>query len=232
MNAVAPPCPPSVAFEADGFALVRGLLAEPQCREVAQRVAEMAPGSAGLRGLLRTGWCRELAGQLRRHPRLQDVLAPDLVATQCTYFEKSMQRNWLVPVHQDLSIAVAARVQADSLQGWAVKDGVLHVQPPPEVLEPLVAVRLHLDDCSEEDGPLSVVPGSHRLGRIGEAEAVRVRERSPSIICTARRGDALVMRPLLLHASSKSTGESRRRVLHFVYGPRELPFGLQWNDAV
>jgi hypothetical protein len=40
------------------------------------------------------------------------------------------------------------------------------------------------------------------------------------------------MRPLALHTSSKATGTGRRRVLHVVFGPPELPFGLQWQHAV
>jgi hypothetical protein len=40
------------------------------------------------------------------------------------------------------------------------------------------------------------------------------------------------MRPLALHTSSKATGASRRRVLHFVFGPAELSYGLQWEHVV
>ena len=108
---------------------------------------------------------------------------------------------------------------------------MLFVQPPLTILEQLVAVRLHLDACSLEDGPLKVVSGTHRQGRIDPTVAATMRARH-EVPCTANRGDALVMRPLLLHASSKSTGQRRRRVLHFVFGPRELPLGLQWHRAI
>lgn len=218
---------PYAVFATEGYVLLRELLNAAHCRRAAEQLAATPRGAAGQRGLLRTRWCRELAAQLRAAPRLKELLEPNVVATQCTYFEKSAQRNWLVPVHQDLSIAVAKRVDAPGLQGWSLKDGVLHVQPPAAVLERLVAVRLHLDDCTELDGPLTVVPRSHQQGRIDESAAARLRDRRGGVTCVAACGDALVMRPLLLHASSKSHGASRRRVLHFVYGPRELPFGLQ-----
>ena len=91
------------------------------------------------------------------------------------------------------------------------------------VLENKVAVRIHLDDCDPEDGTLRVVPGSHRDGH-GEQKS--------DIDCSARRGDALVMRPLLLHSSTKATGISLRRVLHFVFGLPELPYGLRWDREV
>lgn len=154
------------------------------------------------------------------------------MAVQCTYFEKSAGQNWLVAMHQDLSIPVAERVSGSGLQGWSEKEGELFVQPPTAVLERLVAVRLHLDECSPTDGPLRVVPGSHTSGRLGPDAASRRRDLHGEVVCTARRGDVLVMRPLLLHASSKAHGTSRRRVLHFLFGPRHLPLGLAWRHAV
>jgi hypothetical protein len=154
------------------------------------------------------------------------------VAVQCTYFEKSASRNWLVPIHQDLSIPVARRVDEPSLRGWSEKEGALFVQAPAELLAQLVAVRLHLDACGADDGPVRVLPGSHRLGLIDPQAAVLMRSTGAEVTCEAEPGDALVMRPLLLHASSKATGRSRRRVLHFVFGPRVLTHGLAWRQAV
>lgn len=83
---------------------------------------------------------------------------------QCTYFEKSVSRNWAVPPHQDLSIPVARRLEEAQLGGWSRKEGSVFVQPPVGLLEQLVAVRLHLEACTRADGPLQVLPGSHRSG--------------------------------------------------------------------
>jgi ectoine hydroxylase-related dioxygenase (phytanoyl-CoA dioxygenase family) len=154
------------------------------------------------------------------------------VAVQCTYFEKSSARNWLVPLHQDLSIPVAERVDECGWSGWSEKEGVVFVQAPVEVLEQLVAVRLHLDRCGSSDGPLRVVPGSHSHGVLAPAATVAVRDAVGECLCEAEVGTALVMRPLLLHASSKSLGTGRRRVLHFLYGSRSLPHGLRWQTTV
>lgn len=218
-------------FERDGHALAAGVLDARTCRELAGVLTDLPADSAGTRCLLRHPWCRELAQQLRDHPVLRTVLPGTHVATQCTYFEKSALRNWLVTTHQDLSIAVAERVDAPGLRGWSHKEGCWYVQPPVDVLEPLVAVRLHLDHCGEHDGPLHVVPGTHRLGRLDDAAVAAARAARAPVPCTAAAGDALVMRPLLLHASSKATGRSHRRVLHFVYGPAALPLGLRWHEA-
>ena len=158
------------------------------------------------------------------------------MAVQCTYFEKSAARNWLVPLHQDLSIPVAGtpvagKLDSDELRGWSRKDGGWFVQPPARVLEQLVAVRLHLDDCGTADGPLRVVPGTHREGIIAPRRALALRDALGETECTLARGSVLALRPLLLHASSKGSGHGRRRVLHFVFGPRELPCGLRWPEA-
>jgi hypothetical protein len=40
------------------------------------------------------------------------------------------------------------------------------------------------------------------------------------------------MRALLLHASSKARAKAPRRVLHFLFGPEEVPCGLKWHRAI
>lgn len=216
-------------FSSEGFAVTSRVLTDAEC----ERIALLVPsnGRPGSRCLLEEAWCAELAGTIRLH----DALAPHVprahVAVQCTCFEKSDASNWLVPMHQDLGISVAGKVPHPRLSGWSEKEGVQYVQAPVSLLRQLVAVRLHLDACGEADGPLKVVPGSHRLGRFSAAQALLMRHGRGEIACPVPRGSAMVMRPLLLHASSKSRGEGRRRVLHFLFGPRSLPFGLHWHHV-
>lgn len=219
-------------FAAKGFAVVSEILSADECESAGSRLADVSPDSAGTRSLLSQAWCRALAENLHRHPSLAPLLPADFAAVQCTYFEKSMSRNWLVPVHQDLSIPVATHVEHAGLSGWSEKEGSLYVQPPVELLEQLVAVRVHIDACGAGDGPLRVVPGSHLRGKISPEAAALARQSQTEVSCMAERGAAMVMRPLLLHASSRSRGSGRRRVLHFLFGPRILPFGLRWQQAV
>lgn len=186
----------------------------------------------GSRCLLDLPWCAELARTLRGHALIASLLPPDAVAVQCTYFEKSSNRNWLVAVHQDLSIPVTGRVESPAWRGWSTKEGRLFGQPPLEVLESLVALRVHLDPCGPDDGALRFVPGSHRRGVVDAALAVHERGRLGEEMCTAAAGDLIAMKPLVLHASSKSRGYSRRRVLHFLFGPPALPDGAQWTRKV
>jgi hypothetical protein len=215
-----------------GFALIPEIVTPFECDRLAAKVTSSTSASGGTRSLLGQSWCRSLASQLRQHITLAPLFPLNFVAVQCTYFEKSSSRNWLVPVHQDLSIPVAKRVEHPDLSGWSKKDGALFVQAPTDLLEQLLAVRVHLDRCTAVDGPLRVVPCSHALGRVEANDAVAARLSDPEFVCVAERGSVLAMRPLLLHASSKASGTSARRVLHFLFGPRDLPFGLNWQEAV
>jgi ectoine hydroxylase-related dioxygenase (phytanoyl-CoA dioxygenase family) len=173
-----------------------------------------------------------LAGALRGDARIRSLLPRDAVAVQCTLFDKSPAKNWLVTLHQDLSIPVSRRVDSPECSGWSEKEGQVYVQPPVSVVEQLVAVRVHIDDCPVESGALRIVPKSHVEGRLNKEQAEALRSQNGETIVPVGRGGALVMRPLLLHASSKATSQNLRRVLHFVFGPPKLPLGLEWRWAV
>jgi ectoine hydroxylase-related dioxygenase (phytanoyl-CoA dioxygenase family) len=182
--------------------------------------------------LLDEAWCRHLAGALRGDARINSLLPRSALAVQCTLFDKSPTKNWLVALHQDLSIPVKARVDGPECSGWTEKEGQVYVQPPVSVLEQLVSVRVHIDDCAVESGALRVVPKSHVEGRLNKEQAEALRSRNGEIVVPVGCGGVLVIRPLLLHASSKATSHDPRRVLHFVFGPPKLPLGLEWWWAV
>ncbi|QMV71564.1 phytanoyl-CoA dioxygenase family protein [Comamonas piscis] len=216
------------ALARDGFALVSGVLDADGCAAALADLQDQTGSGPGSRDLLSLPWCQRLAVQLRGCAGLSGLIPHGHQAVQCTYFEKSLGTNWLVALHQDLAIPVQARVEHPALRGWSIKEEAQFVQPPPHVLEQLVALRLHLDDCGPDDGPLRVVPGSHAMGVIDSAQAAQIRDDRGEVACPAAQGAALVMRPLLLHASSKARGSSHRRVLHFLFGPAQLPYGLAW----
>lgn len=150
-------------------------------------------------------------------------------AVRATLFDKTPAANWHVPWHQDRMVPVRERHDVAGFGPWSTKAGVCFVQPPAQVLESMVAVRLHLDDCGAENGPLRVIEGSHRAGFLDSASIDEWRRRSATTV-TAARGSALVFRPLLLHASSPAANPSHRRVLHIEFATRPLPSPLQWID--
>jgi len=219
-------------FRNDGFAVLSQVLTSSECEELSLALVEIPRKGIGSRSLLDMPWCKKLAQTVRQHPGIAPFLPTDAVAVQCNFFEKSQDQNWLVPIHQDLSIPVTERVENAALTCWAEKQGSLFVQPPDIVLQELVAVRLHVDECGNDDGALRVVPGSHELGRLNNDDALEVRGHLGEVVCSVPKGGALLMKPLVLHASSKATGHSRRRVLHFVFGPRILPLGLTWQNSI
>ena len=156
------------------------------------------------------------------------ALAAAAFPVRVIFFDKVDGANWGVPWHQDLAIPVSEKVDAPGFSGWSVKEGVPHVLPPVDVLARMVTLRIHLDDCGEDNGPLRVVPGSHRFGKFSETDIARVRGETPEVICLASRGSVLAMRPLLLHASSAAQRPGHRRVLHIEYAAHPLPSGLRW----
>ena len=173
-----------------------------------------------------------LAAGLARDPRLHSlaasVLGPECFAVRGLLFDKTPQANWKVNWHQDITIAVRERREVSGFGSWSVKDSVSHVQPPAALLERMVALRLHLDDCTKTNGPLRVLPGSHREGRFG-AEGIAERCAAGNFVtATAAKGSVILMRPLLLHSSSPAQTPGHRRVLHIEYACDELPAGLQW----
>lgn len=220
------------AFFESGFVITRPLLPPEECDSVGEAVRASVDAKVGPRSLLSLYWVQALARRLRADPAIAELVSPDAACTQCTLFAKSSAQNWLVPLHQDLSIPITARVNSSEVAGWSRKEGVLYAQPPASVLATLVAVRLQLDPLAPSDGALRVVPQSHARGRLSDPDIIALRAEFGEVICSVPRGAALVMRPLLLHASSKLSAGALRRVLHFVFGPRELPLGLRWAYAV
>ena len=214
-----------------GFAIARAVISP---EKVAQASAELQalPVCAGTRNLLDHSWVQALAHQVRRNAGIEHTFAATPIAVQCTLFDKTEDQNWLVALHQDLSIPVRARVDHPSLGAWSNKEGQHYVQAPVSLLETLLAVRVHVDDCGPENGPLRVVPGSHRHGRLAAGTARKLREVLGEVTCLVGAGSALIMRPLLLHASSKAAIPCHRRVLHFLFGPSSPGYGLEWRHAV
>jgi hypothetical protein len=216
-------------LEDQGFSIVDGVLTPAEQTEL---LALLGPSSgAGRRGLLRVPAIAKLA----RSEKLTSLVRPHMSAepfpVRAIFFSKSPEANWLVSWHQDLTIALGARIGAPGFGPWSKKDGVPHVQPPVELLEQMLTVRLHLDDTDVSNGALRVLPGSHRLGRLSADRIQQLRAEQPDFICDVTAGDALLMRPLLLHASNRSTSKRPRRVLHFEYAAFTLPGGLQWHET-
>ena len=231
-------------FETDGFAIVAGVLTADEVDALAAEFA-VAEGVSSAGALQRGGQVyarrnvltdvrlvRGLARSEAVRSLVEPVLGSGAFASRGLLFDKTSEANWMVPWHQDLTVAVKARIDAPGFGPWTVKAGVAHVRPPVSVLERMLTVRVHLDDCGPGLGPLRVLPGSHRDGRIG-AEGCRAwLERVEAVPCLVTRGAVVLMRPLLLHASSAADVPGHRRVVHLEFAAEPLPHGVEWYERV
>jgi hypothetical protein len=156
------------------------------------------------------------------------ILGPEARPVRATLFDKSPARNWSLGWHQDRTIAVRARVEMPGYSGWTIKAGIAHVVPPFEILERMLTLRIHLDPAGLDNAPLLIVPGSHRLGRIGEPDIPAVAARLGKAACPAAAGDLWLYATPILHASARAANPTRRRVLQLLYSAENLPGDLEW----
>lgn len=221
----------------DGFAIAEhvldGLQIDALRAVVGQGTALSRNGSAyGGRNLLALPEVRNLAAKRAIRNLIQPVVGPTAIPVRALFFDKTPEANWPVLWHQDLTIAVAERRDQEGWGPWSVKAGIPHVEAPPSLLAAMLTIRLHLDDCHAENGPLRVIPGSHALGRLSRERIQAIRQSTEETSCLAQEGSALLMRPLLLHASSPAKTPAHRRVLHIEFAREDaLPAPLKWAFA-
>jgi len=212
-----------------GFAVVRQVLSQTESEKLASELGP--PSGAGRRGMLAHPSVKKLATSEALLSAVREHVPGTPQAVRAIYFDKSPGANWLVAWHQDLTISVTHQAEAPGFGPWSLKDGLIHVQPPAELLQTMITLRLHLDDTDESNGALRLLPGSHRHGRLTAADIERLRGLIPEEMCCAGKGDALLMRPLILHASGRSVSDRHRRILHIEYAGAALPHGLHWNES-
>ena len=217
-----------------GFAIVEDVLLPFQVEALIDAVSTEAMPEAlrgGVRNLMDViPEFRTLAESEAMRALVAPVLGNRFAVVRAILFDKTPDANWKVPWHQDVTIAVRERIECEGYGPWSLKTDVLHVQPPAEILEQMISLRLHLDPCPASNGALKVIPGSHRNGKLSVAETEKLTAQQ-AVICEAPRGSALLMRPLLLHASSSSTSPHHRRVIHLDYADVKLPCGLEWRET-
>lgn len=217
-------------FDEDGFARIALLLDVNRCDSLAAEFETLQ--GAGIRHLIDHPAVRLAVEQPLVSGLIREALGGAGFAYKATLFDKRSEANWLVAWHQDLSIPVRQQVDLDGWTAWSRKEDVVYVQPPTDVLSRLVAVRIHLDDCGADNGPLRLLSSSHRLGRVNHGDIVMHLTDYREETITGLRGSGLIMRPLLIHASSKAIAPARRRVLHLEFADFDLPAGLDWHRRV
>jgi hypothetical protein len=159
---------------------------------------------------------------------LIDTFGKGYFLTKSIYFDKPPQSNWFVAWHQDITIAVKEKILTEGFVNWTAKEGAFAVQPPTQILENIVTLRIHLDDTNTENGALRIIPQSHLNGIVRTENQNTATE----ITCDVEVGGVMLMKPLLFHASRRTTNHRRRRVLHLEFSNAQLPNGLQWAEKL
>jgi ectoine hydroxylase-related dioxygenase (phytanoyl-CoA dioxygenase family) len=163
---------------------------------------------------------------------LQDIIetnfGKDYFITKSIYFDKPEKSNWFVAYHQDLTISVDKKIDIENFENWTVKHNQFAVQPPTEVLENNFTIRIHIDKTTKDNGALKVINNSHSKGilRIKNLDLAKEKE----TICEVEKGGIMIMKPLLFHASNRTTNNERRRVIHIEFSRQQLPSGLEWSE--
>ena len=157
-----------------------------------------------------------------------EFMGSDYFIVKSIYFDKPEQSNWFVSYHQDLTISVDKKVEVENYGPWTIKQDQFAVQPPLGILNSIFTIRIHLDDTDENNGALKVVPKSHLKG-ICRPETIDLAKEKETI-CMVNKGGIMIMRPLLLHSSSRTTNNAKRRVIHIEFSNAELADGLNWGE--
>lgn len=216
----------------NGFVVVKGVVG---CGLIEQLVCEaerLMEDSTKRRGGIRDVMGKsEIVKQTALDGVLSELaesfLSADARAVRSILFDKTPESNWHVAWHQDKTIAVKQKHDVEGYGPWSIKEKVPHVQPPVEVLERMVTLRLFLDVCDESNGPLKVIKGSHREGITNKSPQVK---KENVMMITGHPGDVLVMKPLIWHSSNKATAIRHRRILHVEYSADELAGDLNWVE--
>jgi hypothetical protein len=222
----------------DGFCIVESVASPVEVDDLLQATASSLQGvgaRGGVRHVLRDiPEVRALAESPGMRQVAEAGVGVGAFPVRGILFDKSPDANWKVVWHQDVTIGVRERREVPGFGPWSEKDGAPHVQPPEELLSAMIAVRLHLEDCTADNGPVRVLPGSHREGRLSASEIEAGPARPTAVDCTVGAGGVLAFHSLLLHASSPARLPKHRRVIHIEYVAdrwRQLPGGLEWQEV-
>lgn len=218
---------PALTFEKDGAERHQGY-ATDDLAALEAALAAVTIARAGIRLHAVPGLADLLAPARAIGALAATMLSPAARPVRAILFDKTPGTNWALGWHQDRTVAVAARHDVPGWGPWSTKAGVRYVEPPFALIEGMVTLRIHLDSVPADNAPLLIAPGSHRLGRVPEADVARAVARCGTAMCLAERGDVWAYATPVLHASAASAGHAHRRVLQVDYAASDLPGPLEW----
>ncbi|RQO68353.1 phytanoyl-CoA dioxygenase [Pedobacter sp. KBW01] len=161
---------------------------------------------------------------------IHELFGHDYFLVKSIYFDKPENSNWFVAYHQDLTISVDQKVEIAGFGPYTNKRNQFAVQPPLNILENSFTIRIHLDDTNKENGALKVIPDSHSKGIYRPENVDWAIETEVS--CNVKCGGIMMMKPLLLHGSNRTTNNKKRRVIHLEFSNQILPKELKWSEQL
>jgi len=206
------------SIEQNGFAIIPSVISCSEIDDLINSLEKLAVRSkAGARHLMKHLSVNALAYDKRMLTIARSVLGNSAIPFRATLFDKSSTANWLVVWHQDTALPLREITKSAGWGPWSVKDYVFNTHAPTEALNTVLALRIHLDDSTSVNGPLRVIPGTHKHGVLTDSEVGQLAAESQSVECIVSKGGVVAMRPLIIHASSKSSSDIPRRVIHIEY---------------
>lgn len=159
---------------------------------------------------------------------LSSLSESEYFLTKAIYFDKPGESNWFVAYHQDLSISVDKKIELENYSNWTFKKGQYGVQPPIEILQDTITIRIHLDKTDKNNGALKVIPKSHLNGIIRTDS--KDWDMENEFVCEIEKGGAMLMKSLILHSSNRTTNGKKRRVIHLEFNNHHLTEPLAWLE--
>jgi ectoine hydroxylase-related dioxygenase (phytanoyl-CoA dioxygenase family) len=204
-----------------GYTIIPDVLSTEECDDLLEELANWTVGRsrAGVRHLMRCPAISSLAHDTRLQTLAKAALKETTNPYRATLFEKTQESNWLVAWHQDSALPLEKKFVSPEWGPWSQKSGITYAHAPAWALDRIITLRIQLDPCTQDDGPLRVIPGSHLKGVLSDSIIHLISKHEPLVECLVPQGGILVMKPLIIHASSKSKGSTPRRVLHIEYAP-------------
>lgn len=217
-------------FATTGAVRLRGALASSM-DELERCLSSQPADNAGVRlhGIRPLQEMLAADGCVGIHPA--SLLGQSARPVRAVLFNKTPETNWSLAWHQDRTICVKARQEVAGFGPWTVKQGLIHVAPPVELLARMVTIRVHLDDVHPANAPLLIAPGSHLAGMVPVQDISEIVERCGTAVCLAEAGDVWMYATLILHASEAAREPESRRVLQVDYAAFDLPGGLEWQGV-
>ncbi|KQT20562.1 phytanoyl-CoA dioxygenase [Chryseobacterium sp. Leaf404] len=227
-------------ISAEGFAVINNVFSEDEIEKISEIIRNIDTSKETFRKSEDLFAIRQFLKEIPEIENLifnenlktiiKEIFGGNYFVVKSIYFDKPEKSNWYVAYHQDLTISVDKKVELENFGPWTTKQNQFAVQPPLEILENIFTIRIHLDDTDENNGAIKVVPKSHSKG-IYRPETIDWNLEAENI-CNVEKGGVMIMKPLLLHGSNRTTNGKKRRVIHIEFSDRELPDELNWSERM